>query len=261
VSDAVDRWAWETAVLASELKGGIVKTAWAVRSFANDKGGIYFYNDWKSTTPWGDTRPDYGRPEVRDFIKDNALFWLEEYHLDGLRFDMTLYIRNVKGDEDDPNDSLEDGWRLMRWINDEIRERVPGRITIAEDLRRSPAITAPDGAGFGAQWCAEFVHPVREVLIARDDAQVACPLTVFGGTPREVQVSCLERWRLICDGRYKLITTAGRHGAEPDRVELFDLIDDAAETVDLAVQEPELAGRLLARLDAETANPAGPAAL
>jgi len=41
VSDAVDRWAWETAVLASELKGGIVKTAWAVRSFANDKGGIY----------------------------------------------------------------------------------------------------------------------------------------------------------------------------------------------------------------------------
>ncbi|MDU6251443.1 MAG: alpha-amylase family glycosyl hydrolase, partial [Cutibacterium avidum] len=38
----------------------------------NDKGGIYFYNDWKSSTPWGDTRPDYGRGEVREFIRDNA---------------------------------------------------------------------------------------------------------------------------------------------------------------------------------------------
>jgi 1,4-alpha-glucan branching enzyme len=136
----------------------------------NDKGGIYFYNDWRSETPWGDTRPNYGRPEVRDFIKDNALFWLEEYHLDGLRFDMTLYVRNVRGDEGDPDDSLEDGWSLMRWINDAIRERFPGRITIAEDLRNRPAITAADGAGFGAQWCAEFVHPVRDVLIAPEDA-------------------------------------------------------------------------------------------
>ena len=54
----------------------------------NDRGGIYFYNDWRSETPWGDTRPDYGRREVRQFIRDNALYWLEEYHLDGLRFDM-----------------------------------------------------------------------------------------------------------------------------------------------------------------------------
>lgn len=137
----------------------------------NDKGGIYFYNDWRSETPWGDTRPDYGRAEVRDFIKDNALFWLEEYHLDGLRFDMTLYIRNVKGDEGDPNDSLEEGWSLLRWINDDIRERFPGRLTIAEDLRRDAAITAPDGAGFGAQWCAEFVHPVREVLVSQHDEE------------------------------------------------------------------------------------------
>jgi 1,4-alpha-glucan branching enzyme len=137
----------------------------------NDKGGIYFYNDRRSETPWGDTRPDYGRAEVRDFIKDNALCWLEEYHLDGLRFDMTLYIRNVRGDEGDPNDSLAEGWGLMRYVNDQIRARFPGRITIAEDLRNEPAMTAPDGAGFGAQWCAEFVHPVRAVLTAADDAE------------------------------------------------------------------------------------------
>lgn len=135
----------------------------------NDKGGIYFYNDWRSETPWGDTRPDYGRTEVRDFIKDNALYWLDEYHLDGLRFDMTLYIRNVRGDEDDRSDRLEEGWGLLRWINNEVRERFPGRLTIAEDLRNQASITAPDGAGFGAQWCSEFVHPVREVLLQHRD--------------------------------------------------------------------------------------------
>ncbi len=140
----------------------------------NDGGGIYFYNDWKAETPWGATRPDYGRGEVRQVIRDNALFWLGEYGLDGLRFDMTLYIRNVRGDEGDPGDALEAGWSLMRWINEEVAGAFPGRITIAEDLRNKAAITAaPEagGAGFGAQWCAEFVHPVREVLIASDDAQ------------------------------------------------------------------------------------------
>jgi 1,4-alpha-glucan branching enzyme len=138
-----------------------------------DKGGIYFYNDWRAETPWGDTRPDYGRPEVRQFIRDNALYWLDEYGIDGLRFDMTLYMRTVKGDEAEDGDALEDGWSLMRWINEEIARYFPGRITIAEDLRSNDAITArPEdgGAGFGAQWDAKFVHPIREALIAADDA-------------------------------------------------------------------------------------------
>jgi 1,4-alpha-glucan branching enzyme len=138
-----------------------------------DKGGIYFYNDWRAETPWGDTRPDYGRPGVRQFIRDNALFWLEEYGIDGLRFDMTLFMRTVGGDEAEDGGSLEDGWSLMRWINEEIAQHFPGRITIAEDLRSNGAITArPEdgGAGFNAQWDADFVHPIREVLIAADDA-------------------------------------------------------------------------------------------
>ena len=138
----------------------------------NDGGGIYFYNDWRRETPWGATRPDYGRAEVRQLIRDNALMWLEEYHVDGLRFDMTLYIRNVRGDEGDPGDGLPDGWSLLQWLNREIAERFPGRLTIAEDLRNKAEITAATddgGAGFGAQWDAEFVHPIRAVLIEGAD--------------------------------------------------------------------------------------------
>ncbi|GAB3921217.1 alpha-amylase family glycosyl hydrolase [Mucilaginibacter myungsuensis] len=137
----------------------------------NGKGGIYFYNDWKSETPWGDTRPDYGRNEVRQYIRDNALMWLEEYQVDGLRMDMIPYIRNVHADEN-PGSILADGESLLRWINSEIAERFPGKLTIAEDLHGLDSITngtADGGLGFGAQWDGDFVHPVRYALIAPDD--------------------------------------------------------------------------------------------
>ncbi len=139
----------------------------------NNKGGIYFYNDWRSTTPWGDTRPDYGRQEVRDFIIDNARFWLEEFKIDGLRFDMTLYIRHVNG-SGDPNGELPEGWSLTQAVNDMVHRDFPGRITIAEDLQNNDWLTKPvgeGGAGFDLQWDAQFVHPVRKCMIANDDIE------------------------------------------------------------------------------------------
>jgi 1,4-alpha-glucan branching enzyme len=135
----------------------------------NDGGGIYFYQDWRRHTPWGDTRPDYGRPEVRQFLRDNALMWVEEYHVDALRMDMTLYIRSVRADGE-PN--LPDGWSLLQWINAEIRAKHPNTLTIAEDLQKSDWLTRnvdEGGAGYGSQWDDQFVHPVREAVITAAD--------------------------------------------------------------------------------------------
>lgn len=136
----------------------------------NDKGGIYFYNDWRSSTPWGDTRPDYGRGEVRQYIFNNAMMWLEDYQADGLRYDMTLYIRSV---EASAQDLIAEGWSLLQWINSEVQVRHPGKITIAEDLQSSAELTLQKehgGANFSSQWDAGFVHPIREALIEPDDA-------------------------------------------------------------------------------------------
>ena len=135
----------------------------------NDKGGIYFYNDFRSNTPWGDSRPDYGRGEVRQFIHDNAMMWLEEYRMDGLRYDMTLYIRSVDGS---PDNEIPEGWSLAQWINRDIHERYPGKITIAEDLRTNGAITQTEehgGANFSSQWDEAFVHPIREAISLAND--------------------------------------------------------------------------------------------
>lgn len=143
---------------------------WQFDGWGEDgKGGIYFYNDDRSSTPWGDTRPDYGREEVRRFIHDNAMMWLRDYHVDGLRLDMTPYMRSVSGG----GFELEEGFGLMRWITQSMRDEYPGRISIAEDLHGHDRIVGleGDGAGFHAQWDAEFVHPVRHAITAMTDEE------------------------------------------------------------------------------------------
>ena len=137
----------------------------------NDKGGIYFYNDHRSSTPWGDTRPDYGREEVRQYIRDNALMWIEDYHCDGLRMDATSYIRYEGGGLGDDTE-IPQGNILMRDINAEIQSKYPGKLTIAEDLKGHTLVTESvenGGIGYGSQWDMNFVHPVRKALIEQGD--------------------------------------------------------------------------------------------
>jgi len=137
----------------------------------NNRGGIYFYNDDRANTPWGDTHPNYGRGEVRQYILDNVAMWLEEYHVDGIRFDGTIYIRTTHG----PGSAdLPDGWSLLQTINTLVAQKFPGRITIAEDLQNNAWLTrdvGAGGAGFGAQWDSNFVHPIRQAVITPQDEQ------------------------------------------------------------------------------------------
>ncbi|MCB1741951.1 MAG: alpha amylase C-terminal domain-containing protein [Gammaproteobacteria bacterium] len=140
----------------------------------HDMGGIYFYQDWRSWTPWGErNRPDYGRPQIRRFLCDNALRWLEEFRLDGLRLDMTAYIRSVHGNNQ-PADQIADGWTLLRQLSGEVRRRQAWKLLIAEDLQNEAALVQSvdhGGAGFDSQWDAGFVHPIRAALIPPRDEQ------------------------------------------------------------------------------------------
>jgi 1,4-alpha-glucan branching enzyme len=79
--------------------------------------------------------------------------WFDEYHMDGLRFDATLYIRTIDGLG---TGDLPEGWDLLRAITSSVRESRPDKILIAEDLQNDPAMTifGEGGAGFHAQWDA-----------------------------------------------------------------------------------------------------------
>jgi len=132
----------------------------------NDRGGIYFYNDERGDTPWGG-RPDYGRPEVRRFILDNIAMWQTEYHIDGLRVDSTIYMRNTEGPEGDQAHDIPDAWSLLQEMSQLAHKINPAFLMIAEDSSVNDHITAPvseGGAGFDAQWGLSFPHTLRSML-------------------------------------------------------------------------------------------------
>lgn len=140
--------------------------------YENDFGGIYFYNDDRALTPWGNTRPDYSRAEVRRFIKDNVLYWIDSMDVDGLRFDATAYMRSKDGTEN-PEMQIAEGWNLLQELTAFIKQIKPGALLIAEDMKGNSIITLPvedGGAGFTAQWSPEFVFPIRANIITPDDS-------------------------------------------------------------------------------------------
>ncbi|WP_373522402.1 alpha-amylase family glycosyl hydrolase [Aquiflexum sp.] len=138
----------------------------------NGLGGIYFYNDDRAKTPWGDNRPDYGREEVRSYIRDNAMMWLQAYQCDGLRFDATAMIRFLGYDDPYDKTILEDGYSFIQNLNGEISAKFPNKILIAEDLKADSMVTAPiskNGLGFHSQWGLGFSDYVKRVLLEVDD--------------------------------------------------------------------------------------------
>jgi 1,4-alpha-glucan branching enzyme len=161
----------------------------------DNKGGIYFYNDWRSVTPWGDTRPDFGRHEVRDYILDNVRMWMYDCHLDGLRVDSTIYIRNANGHNDAPDTDLADGWRLLQQINEVARKLNPGVFTVAEDIGANDYITKPNsvgGAGFSAQWELNFPQVLREALGSSDPRNISLA-GILGEVGRRYNDDALQR--------------------------------------------------------------------
>jgi len=118
---------------------------------------------------WGTLVFDFGRPEVRNFLVANALFWLDHYHVDGLRVDAVasmLYLDySRKAGEWTPNvnggrENLE-ALAFLREMNERVYATFPGVVTIAEESTAFPGITRPvqlGGVGFGFKWDLGWMH-------------------------------------------------------------------------------------------------------
>ncbi|WP_299441339.1 1,4-alpha-glucan branching protein GlgB [uncultured Phycicoccus sp.] len=112
---------------------------------------------------WGTHVFDFGRLEVRNFLVANAVYWLDEFHIDGLRVDAVasmLYLDYSRRDgEWIPNvhggrEHLE-AIGLLQEANATAYKRVPGVVTIAEESTSWPGVTKPTntgGLGFGLKW-------------------------------------------------------------------------------------------------------------
>ena len=124
---------------------------------------------------WGTLIFNYGRTEVRNFLIANALFWLDKYHIDGLRVDAVasmLYLDYSREDgewvpnEHGGRENLE-AIELLREFNVAVHEKFPGVITAAEESTAFPGVSRPvyeGGLGFTYKWNMGWMNDSLEYM-------------------------------------------------------------------------------------------------
>jgi len=122
-----------------------------------------FHPDWKSYIF------NYGRDEVRSFLISNALFWLDRYHIDGLRVDAVasmLYLDYSRKEGEwipnqyGGNENIE-AINFLKEFNEVVYAQFPDTVTIAEESTAWPGVSRPTylgGLGFGQKWMMGWMH-------------------------------------------------------------------------------------------------------
>ncbi len=122
-----------------------------------------WHQDWKSYIY------DMGKEHVRRFLVSNALYWFEQFHIDGIRVDAVAsmiyldysrdhgqWIPNVDGGNENY-----DAIATLKWMNEEVYRHFPNAMTIAEESTAFPGVSAPTfmgGLGFGFKWNMGWMH-------------------------------------------------------------------------------------------------------
>ncbi|MFA0568070.1 1,4-alpha-glucan branching protein GlgB [Vibrio gallaecicus] len=118
---------------------------------------------------WNSYIYDLGREHVRRFLVSNALYWFEQFHIDGIRVDAVasmLYLDYSRSHDQwipnvDGGNENYDAIATLKWMNEEVYKHFPNAMTIAEESTAFPGVSAPTfmgGLGFGFKWNMGWMH-------------------------------------------------------------------------------------------------------
>ncbi|WP_121717524.1 1,4-alpha-glucan branching enzyme [Streptomyces sp. E5N91] len=151
------------------------KDDWALGRFDGDP--LYEPGDSRRAThpDWGTYTFDFARTEVRNFLVANAVYWCEEFHIDGLRVDAVASMLYLDYSRDsgqwEPNQygGREDlaAMAFLQEMNATVYRRCPGVVTIAEESTAWGGVTRPTdtgGLGFGLKWNMGWMHDSLEYV-------------------------------------------------------------------------------------------------